>query len=115
MVRLTKSFRCEVGSIERLSWAIKGWHFKAYTQPHRLACFHSGPKLRTDGVFRALTESRVRTPWIEALRTQQRAGPDPSEASQQPKTPAKRNLEPKRMSDSYHSVVSGCLGQTKLT
>ncbi|KAI9693431.1 MAG: hypothetical protein M1820_009307 [Bogoriella megaspora] len=70
-----------------------------------LASFHSSPRPKTDGVFRELTESRVQTPWIQALRRQQQEGHDPTKASSQPQTPTNRNLEPKRMSDSFHSVV----------
>lgn len=61
---------------------------------------------RTDGVFRALTDERVQTPWIVALRKKQTEGEDPTKAASQPALPADRKLEPKRMSDSYHSVVS---------
>nr|OQO29545.1 hypothetical protein B0A51_04103 [Rachicladosporium sp. CCFEE 5018] len=60
---------------------------------------------RTDGVFRALTENRVRTPWIEALRKKQQEGEDPTKASGKAKTPKDRDLSPKKMSDSYHRVV----------
>ncbi|KAJ9623114.1 hypothetical protein H2203_006050 [Taxawa tesnikishii (nom. ined.)] len=60
---------------------------------------------QTDGVFRALTENRVQTPWIEALRKKQKEGADPTQPSGKPETPDDRNLEPKKMSDSYHSVV----------
>ncbi|KAF2142427.1 uncharacterized protein K452DRAFT_326341 [Aplosporella prunicola CBS 121167] len=59
----------------------------------------------TDGVFRALTENRVQTPWVEALRKKQREGKDPTQASDKSKVPADRRLEPKKMSDSYYSVV----------
>ncbi|KAF1988076.1 Thioesterase/thiol ester dehydrase-isomerase [Aulographum hederae CBS 113979] len=68
-------------------------------------CLHATPKRCTDGVFRALTEQRVQTPWIEALRRKQASGDDPSQASGKPEVPANRNLEPKKMSDSYHSVI----------
>ena len=59
----------------------------------------------TDGVFRALTENRVRTPWVEALRKQREDGTDPTKASGKPETPSDRDLSPRSMSDSYHSVV----------
>ncbi|KAL9526892.1 Acyl-coenzyme A thioesterase [Sphaerulina musiva] len=58
--------------------------------------------LRTDGVFRALTGERVQKPWIEAFREQQ-SGQHAQE--KQPATPKDRDLSPKKMSDSYHSVV----------
>lgn len=59
----------------------------------------------TDGVFRALTENRVQTPWIEALRKQRQEGKDPTKKTDTPQTPANRDLSPRSMSDSYHSVV----------
>lgn len=56
-------------------------------------------------MFRALTEQRVRTPWIEALRKQQADGKDPTVASGIPEIPTDRKLTPKRMDESYHSVI----------
>ncbi|WPH02044.1 acyl-coenzyme A thioesterase 9 [Acrodontium crateriforme] len=55
---------------------------------------------QTDGVFRALTDQRMQVPWIDAFRKQQNGtvslakGPLPE-----------RDLTPKKMSDSYHSVI----------
>ena len=66
---------------------------------------HKTTVRHTDGVYTALTEMRVRTPWIEALRTQQKDGIDPRKKSAQPATPPARDLTPKKMSDSYHRVV----------
>ncbi|OAL30299.1 hypothetical protein AYO20_08777 [Fonsecaea nubica] len=64
--------------------------------------FHSTVAARTDGVYKALTEMRVRTPWIEALRERK-------EAENNNQTPvvesAKVDLTPKKMSDSYVSLV----------
>jgi len=61
---------------------------------------------RTDGVFHELTAQRVAIPWIEALnkkrlqeKSEDTAGPSKSAV------PEKRDLSPKRMSDSYHSVI----------
>jgi len=59
----------------------------------------------TDGVFRALTENRVQTPWVEAFERQQKEGHDPTKPSG-PSLDKERDLSPKKMSDSYHSVVS---------
>lgn len=59
----------------------------------------------TDGVFRALTEERVQIPWVEAFRKQQTEGKAVQEPSGKPETPADRDLSPRKMSDSYHSVV----------
>ncbi|KAJ5035287.1 HotDog domain-containing protein [Bipolaris maydis] len=67
--------------------------------------FHCSPTPRTDGVFRELTAMRVRTPWIEALRKQQAEANQPSEPSKKAELPKDRKLTPKRMSESYHSVV----------
>lgn len=67
--------------------------------------FHSSNPQRTDGVFRELTEQRVRTPWIEAFRKQQQEGKDLTEASQKYQVPKERDLKPKRMQDSYSSVI----------
>lgn len=61
--------------------------------------------MRTDGVFRELTSMRVRTPWVEALHQQQQEGQQPGKPSGRPEVPKDRDLTPKRMSDSYHSVV----------
>ncbi|KAL8733351.1 MAG: hypothetical protein Q9166_002175 [cf. Caloplaca sp. 2 TL-2023] len=66
---------------------------------------HVSPRRLTDGVFKELTEMRVRTPWIEALRKKEEEGIDPTQRSSTPATPADRDLAPKRMSDSYHRVV----------
>jgi acyl-coenzyme A thioesterase 9 len=67
--------------------------------------FHTTSTQQTDGVFRALTEQRVRTPWIEALRKQQAEGTTPGQASGKQEVPSNRDLSPKRMEESYHSVI----------
>jgi acyl-coenzyme A thioesterase 9 len=68
----------------------------------RARVFHSATTLRTDGVYKALTEMRVRTPWIKALQERR-------EAEQDHKTPVAQkvqpDLTPKKMSDSYVSLV----------
>ncbi|KAL8629360.1 hypothetical protein Q9189_004933 [Teloschistes chrysophthalmus] len=66
---------------------------------------HVSPIKQTDGVFKELTEMRVRTPWIEALRKKQEEGIDPTKKSSTPATPSDRDLAPKKMSDSFHRVV----------
>ncbi|RMX91683.1 hypothetical protein D0867_14868 [Hortaea werneckii] len=60
---------------------------------------------RTDGVFRELTDQRVQVPWIEAFHKRQKEGQDASQPSGKPETPPDRDLTPKKMSESYHSVV----------
>ena len=67
--------------------------------------FHTTAIRNTDGVYTALTEMRVKTPWIEALRKQQEDGVDPRRKSDKPATPPDRDLTPKKMSDSFHRVV----------
>ncbi|PPJ56191.1 hypothetical protein CBER1_10343 [Cercospora berteroae] len=69
-----------------------------YAAKRQLSASHQH---RTDGVFRALTGERVQKPWIEAFREQQ-AGQKQLEP---PCTPENRDLTPKKMSDSYHSVI----------
>lgn len=64
--------------------------------------FHSTTTRCTDGVFKALTEMRVRKPWIEALRERREAEKNPVST---PVESLKPDLTPKRMSDSYVSVV----------
>lgn len=65
----------------------------------------------TDGVYKALTEMRVKTPWIEALRTQRKQGSDPITTSDTSSKPPEHNLRPKKMSDSYHRVVRNLTGE----
>ncbi|KAH6639484.1 HotDog domain-containing protein [Boeremia exigua] len=80
-------------------------------RPHALSSlvtrrsFACSSTRRTDGVFRELTSMRVRTPWVEALRNQQQEGQQPGKPSGKPQVPKDRDLPPKRMSDSYHSVI----------
>ncbi|KIV91423.1 hypothetical protein PV10_05964 [Exophiala mesophila] len=68
----------------------------------RSRTFHTSPYRRTDGVYKELTEMRIRTPWIEALRDAQNNKSSPT-ATAPP--PAKVDLTPKKMSDSYVSLV----------
>lgn len=70
-----------------------------------LRLFSSTPRTRTDGVFRDLTDQRVQMPWVEAFRKQQQEGYDPGQIKGSPQTPKDRDLTPKKMKDSYHSVV----------
>lgn len=73
-------------------------------------CQHARPfcvssRRQTDGVFRELTNQRVQKPWIEALREQQSQSHAASQAPTPPPSPIDRDLTPKRMKDSYYSVV----------
>lgn len=65
-------------------------------------CFRSSINHQTDGVYKALTEMRVRTPWIEALR--QNTGTE-CQDSEGPSQLVKPDLTPKTMSDSYFKCV----------
>jgi len=48
---------------------------------------------------------RVRTPWIEALRRQKEEEVDPTKKSSPSVDPCRRDLKPRKMSDSFHRVV----------
>lgn len=72
---------------------------------HARRTFSISAPRQTDGVFRALTEERVQIPWVEAFRKQQMEGRAAQEPSGTPETPADRDLTPRAMSSSYHSVV----------
>lgn len=74
---------------------------------HPVFChLHTTPVYNTDGVYRDLTDMRVRTPWIEALRRKREDDFDPAKQSGTSITPSNRDLKPKKMSDSSHRVVS---------
>ena len=68
---------------------------------------HTTAARYTDGVYPALTEMRVKIPWIEALKNQNNK--DTKNDSTTPTTPTNRDLTPKRMSESYHRVVESIL------
>ena len=72
----------------------------------RIRKLHSTAIRHTDGVYNALTEMRVRTPWIEALRKQREDNGNGKDKSNIRVTPPGRDLTPKKMCDSYHRVVS---------
>lgn len=72
---------------------------------HAHRVFSTSAQARTDGVFRALTTQRNEKPWVEAFREQQVKGNNGAVASNDKSTPKDRDLVPKKMSDSYHSVV----------
>jgi hypothetical protein len=83
----------------------------------RLSLHSSAPAIRsfsltarqkTDGVFRELTSARVQQPWIEAWRQKnEQDGSSAEPGPAKPMTPPDhtRDLAPKKMKDSYHSVV----------
>lgn len=56
------------------------------------------PRRYAHGVFKGLTESRIVTPWIEALRKKQ------AEELAPPQPAGDRDMTPKKMGDSYHQV-----------
>lgn len=69
--------------------------------------FASTSKCLTDGVYGELTAMRTRTPFIEAFRKQQEGSQSTATAeSAGEKVPI--NTDPKRMSESFHKVVSIC-------
>lgn len=71
--------------------------FQVLQQP-----FHTTQPQATDGVYKALTEMRIGTPWIEALR-KSREG-----SIGTPAEPVKPDLTPKKMSDSFVKFVCSC-------
>jgi acyl-coenzyme A thioesterase 9 len=84
----------------------------------KLRPFSTTWSAQTDGVFRKLTEMRVPVPWIDALRDRQRkikelgnAG-DGVKITSSETSSEEHNIAPKRMSDSYVSVILP-LGQDK--
>ena len=66
---------------------------------------HTSPASRTDGVFKELTAMRVQTPFVEALRTRKEGIDSPAQKREQSAQQIGQDLNPKRMSDSYHKVV----------
>ena len=64
--------------------------------------FQTSAPFRTDGVYKQLTEMRVRTPWIEALRRSRETGSQSAAAASDPPKP---DLTPKSMADSHFSFV----------
>nr|POE94298.1 hypothetical protein CFP56_16538 [Quercus suber] len=107
-----RHFRC-VSSLKKMAMAHRNAvaRFVPRIKPTERLCgrlklhrqFSTTLPRKTDGVFRALTDQRVQTPWVEAFRKKQREGmPKPSGQSE---TPKDRDLTPKKMTDSYHSVV----------
>lgn len=67
--------------------------------------FHASSPRSTDGVFRELTAARVHKPWIEAFRERESGAKQVAAPSEKPKVSKDRDQTPKRMSDSYHSVI----------
>ncbi|RMZ92263.1 hypothetical protein DV736_g474, partial [Chaetothyriales sp. CBS 134916] len=81
-------------------WRRGLWETPRLSQTRR--SFHQSAVVSTDGVYEELTAMRVRTPWIVALRRSQETG------SKSPALSGDRvhpDLTPKKMSDSYVSVV----------
>ncbi|KAF2720747.1 Thioesterase/thiol ester dehydrase-isomerase [Polychaeton citri CBS 116435] len=67
--------------------------------------FSVSSSMRTDGVFRALTETRTPVPFIHAIRQRQQAEKEPQISKSEAPKPVERDLIPRKMSDSYYSVV----------
>ncbi|CAK7245952.1 MAG: hypothetical protein STHCBS139747_007557 [Sporothrix thermara] len=64
--------------------------------------FCTSSSLRTDGVFRGLSDNRLPIPWIEAFQRQQEGQKiELAEAA----SSDERDLTPRKMKDSYHRVV----------
>ena len=70
-------------------------------------CFTQTPRCGTDGVYRELTAMRTSIPFIDAFKAQQlrKEGKAPEQKEdEKPLEPV--DTTPKRMSDSFHRVVS---------
>ncbi|GAM84894.1 hypothetical protein ANO11243_028960 [Dothideomycetidae sp. 11243] len=59
----------------------------------------------TQGVFRSLTDSRCKRAWIDAFTEIQAGEHGKAPAAAKSSEPAQRDLSPRKMRDSYHSVV----------
>ncbi|KZM19219.1 uncharacterized protein EKO05_0007314 [Ascochyta rabiei] len=96
-----------MATLQRTTRVLRGGCAQSFVPvvPAMRRSFHCSSAKHTDGVFRELTSMRVRTPWVEAFRKQQQDGKQPGEVSGKPEVPKDRNLPPKRMSESYHSVI----------
>ena len=70
---------------------------------------HTSSRRWTDGVYRDLTNMRVKTPWIEALRKQSEEPGFPSTEKKGSSSLPNRDLKTKKMSDSFHRVVGKSL------
>ncbi|KAI9855568.1 MAG: hypothetical protein M1824_006070 [Vezdaea acicularis] len=57
----------------------------------------------TEDVYEGLSAMRVKTPWIEAFRARERE--KALSPSQEPSEPRKRDLSPKKMSESRHTLI----------
>ena len=84
------------GCLLRSSW-FHGSRGALITTSFRPAPSHTQRRYENSSA-KGLTESRIKTPWIEALRKRQRDELEP------PKSPGPRDMTPKQMSDSYHQV-----------
>lgn len=78
---------------------------KITKQHHLIRGFRASPQRATDGVYKELTEMRIRTPWIEALKKKREEEQDRSKVSESPATLPTRDLRPKKMSDSFTRIV----------
>jgi acyl-coenzyme A thioesterase 9 len=83
---------------------LKGPQRQAVQVPKRRP-FSTTPPRMTDGVYKAITDMRIRTPWIEALRKSREGS-----AGAAPAGPVRPDLAPKKMSDSFVKFVCFCSG-----
>lgn len=65
----------------------------------------SGQIRKTDGVYSALTEMRVKIPWVEVLKRKKEEGSGKAQSPRISTELTGHDLTAKRMSDSYHRVV----------
>lgn len=76
------------------------------TQSPQRRSFHVSTRKETDGVYKALTEMRVRTPWIEALKKSKESKTESGDSgAAYSHDSVNVDCTPKKMSDSYVSFV----------
>lgn len=78
---------------------------KMFKQHHPVRAFGESPQRATDGVYKELTEMRIRTPWIEALKKKREGEQNSSQFFDTPVKLPDRDLRPKKMSDSFTRIV----------
>ncbi len=77
----------------------------SFTQHNLVRVFRKSPQRATDGVYKELTEMRIRTPWIEALKKKREEEQNTSQLSDTPAKLPDRDPRPKKMSDSFTRIV----------
>lgn len=101
-----RQLRC-LQLVRNASWLGKAANSQSCLGSRFPSCrpFSSCQVRSTDGVYPALTEMRVKIPWIEALTKKKEENDHKAKKPPISAEAIDRDLTPKRMSDSYHRVV----------